>query len=103
MPAHKLPIAYQTYGASIQLHDKYVLLPDVAGRQGAIVMKQPIMSDLKFEIDVEFTMTSSADKSHGFGMFLLDQPPIFPDEFHPIAGYRLDYKGLGVFLYRSEK
>ena len=34
---------------------------------------------------------------------MLDQPPVFPDEFHVVAGYRLDYKGLGIFLYKSEK
>ena len=68
-----------------------------------MLTKKPIISDLKFEIDVEFKLMSSPQNSHGFGMFLLDQPPIFPDEFHEVAGYRLDYKGLGVFLYRSEK
>lgn len=103
MAAHKLPIAYSTHGAAIQLHDKFVLLPDIKGRQGAIVMKKPIVSDLKFEIDLEFKLTTPPSQSHGMAMFLLDQPPTFPDEFHEIAGYRLDYKGLGVFLYRSEK
>ena len=64
---------------------------------------QTIESDLKFEIDLEFTLSTPPDTSHGFAMFLLDQPPIFPDEFHPIGGYRLDYKGLGIFMYRSER
>jgi hypothetical protein len=40
--------------------------------------------------------------SHGLAIFFLDQQPIFPDEFHDEFGYRTDYKGLGVFLYRSE-
>jgi hypothetical protein len=51
---HKLPIAYTTYGAAVQLHHKFNLLPDVPNRQGLIVMTQSIESDYKFEIDVEF-------------------------------------------------
>ena len=81
MSAHKLPIAYSTYGASIQLHDKFVLLPDIKGRQGAIVMNKvskkyltlkPIVSDLKFEVDLEFKLTTPPSQSHGLAMFLLD-------------------------------
>jgi hypothetical protein len=34
-------------------------------------------------------------------MFLADKPE-FPAEFHNEFGYRTDYKGLGVFFYRSE-
>jgi hypothetical protein len=43
------------------------------------------------------------DKSHGFAIMLLANQPRFPDEFHGEFGYVPDYKGLGVFLYRSEQ
>jgi len=33
---------------------------------------------------------------------LTGDKPVFPDEFDSTFGYRPDYKGLGVFLYRSE-
>lgn len=33
---------------------------------------------------------------------LTHQPPKFPEEFHDEFGYRPDFYGLGVFLYRSE-
>jgi hypothetical protein len=33
---------------------------------------------------------------------LLAEEPNFPSEFDPLFGYRSDYKGLGVFVYRSE-
>ena len=33
---------------------------------------------------------------------LLDNPPTFPDDFNTEIGFRTDYKGLGVFVYRSE-
>ena len=32
----------------------------------------------------------------------LDKPPLFPDDYDEEIGYRSDYKGLGVFVYRSE-
>jgi len=35
-------------------------------------------------------------------IMLLRDPPKFPEEFHNEFGYRPDYMGLGVFLYRSE-
>jgi len=33
---------------------------------------------------------------------LLGDEPTFPDDFNPDIGFRPDYKGLGVFVYRSE-
>ena len=101
--AHQLPLAYNTYGSSVQLHSKYKLIPDVKNRYGAIVLNKYIQSDRKYEIDVEFQLKSPDVKSHGFAIFLTGQEPSFPEEFHPSFGYRPDYKGLGVFLYRSEK
>jgi len=35
-------------------------------------------------------------------MFLTDAQPEFPADFHNEFGYMPDYKGLGIFLYRSE-
>lgn len=37
---HKLPKAYEYFGASVQLHHSVKLIPDVASRQGAIVLKK---------------------------------------------------------------
>ena len=95
-------MAYSTYGASVQLHKKYKLIPDVKNRFGAIVLNKRIQSDRKMELDVEFTFRSPEDRSHGFSIFLLGDEPRFPDEFDSLFGYRSDYKGLGIFLYRSE-
>jgi len=69
---------------------------------GALVLNQPLKSEHQLEFDVEFKFISDPEYSHGLAIFLLDQQPIFPDEFHDEFGYRTDYKGLGVFLYRSE-
>jgi|TARA_B110001450_G_C17246164_1_gene329572 hypothetical protein len=38
--AHKLPIAYDTFGSAVQLHHKYKLIPDVKERYGAIMLNQ---------------------------------------------------------------
>jgi pimeloyl-ACP methyl ester carboxylesterase len=35
-------------------------------------------------------------------MFLAEKPN-FPNDFHTAFGFRPDYKGLGIFVYRSEK
>ena len=29
-------------------------------------------------------------------------PPSFPEDFDPVLGIKPDYKGLGIFMYRSE-
>jgi len=38
--SHIVPKAYDTYGAAVQLHNHLKLIPDVAGRYGAIVMNK---------------------------------------------------------------
>ena len=38
--SHKLPVAYSTYGAAVQIHHKYKLIPDVQSRYGAIVLNK---------------------------------------------------------------
>jgi hypothetical protein len=35
-------------------------------------------------------------------VMLTHEKPKFPEEFHDEFGYRTDFYGLGVFLYRSE-
>jgi hypothetical protein len=60
------------------------------------------LSDQKYEVDVEFTLQSNEDKSHGMAVMLTHEKPKFPEEFHDEFGYRTDFYGLGVFLYRSE-
>ena len=88
--AHKLPVAFDTYGASVQLHSKYKLIPDVDRRNGAIVLNkvsvllsivvltnivQKILADRKYEFDVEFKFQSDEDYSHGFAIYLLGDEP----------------------------
>lgn len=37
---HQLPLAYNTYGASVQLLHKYKLIPDIKDRYGSIVLNK---------------------------------------------------------------
>ena len=37
---HELPVAYNTYGAAVQIHHHYSLLPDVPGRYGALTLNK---------------------------------------------------------------
>ena len=100
---HHLPLAYDTYGASVQLLHKYKLIPDIKDRYGAIVLNKRLQSDRAVEVDVEFMFKSDENLSHGFSIFFLANEPRFPMDFDDVVGYRSDFKGLGVFLYRSEK
>ena len=59
--AHKLPRAYDTYGAAVQLHNQIKLIPDVKNRNGAIVLNRKILSDRKYEFDIEFKFKSEPD------------------------------------------
>jgi hypothetical protein len=47
------------------------LIPDVKNRAGAIVLNRQILSDRKYEFDVEFKFKSNPDNSHGFAIMLL--------------------------------
>lgn len=82
---------------------KYKLIPDIKDRYGSIVLNKRLKSDRATEVDVEFMFKSDESLSHGFSIFFLANEPKFPQEFDDVLGYRPDYKGLGVFLYRSEK
>ena len=84
------------------MHHKYKLIPEVPARFGAVQLSKRINADRKFAVDVEFTLRSDPDKSHGFVIMLSAEPAAFPEDFHPATGIRPDYKGLGIFIYRSE-
>ena len=78
------------------------MIPDVKERFGALVLRQPILSDRKFGADIDFTLQSSEGTSHGFVIMLQADQPSYPDDFDSLLGVKPDYKGLGVFVYRSE-
>ena len=45
---HKPPLAYDTYGAAVQVHHMIKLIPEVKERFGAIVLNKELKSDRKF-------------------------------------------------------
>ena len=78
------------------------LIPDVKDRYGAIVLNKEIKDTRSFEVDIEGLFSSNTDLSHGLAAMFLADKPEFPAEFSSEFGYRTDYKGLAVFLFRSE-
>lgn len=55
-----------------------------------------------FEIDVEFRYGTEPNKSHGFAVLFTSEAPVFPQDFDKVTGFKPDFKGLGVFLYKSK-
>ena len=96
--AHKRPIAYTTFGNALELVNKVKLSPAVAKRGGAYLLDTTI-NDKEFEIDIEFTIRSDLDQSLGF-MALLTQHEMYEDEFQARLGYRQNYEGIGVYVFR---
>lgn len=54
--AHEVPIAYQSFGNTIELDSKVKLNPPVPRRGGAYQMSYPIGNTKDFEVDIEFTI-----------------------------------------------
>ena len=54
-------------------------------------------------MDVEFTLRGSRETSNGFGIFLVKHEMNMPNEIGNFMGYRNDFNGIGVALYKSVK
>jgi hypothetical protein len=50
---------------------------------------------------VEYAVQSDPSASSGFGILLLKPEPSFPGDHGELSGFRPDFNGVGVFLYRS--
>jgi len=97
--AHRRPIAYTTLGNALEHTKKVKVCPAVADRGGAYVLDKEITAK-EFEVDLEFTIRSSLDQARGF-MVLLTQQPVTEDELMAShIGYRQDYEGIGVYVFR---
>ena len=63
--AHRRPIAYASWGNTVELQSKVKLLPLVENAGGAYVLAPEISSN-SVEFDIEFTINSELMKSRGF-------------------------------------
>lgn len=98
--AHKMPLAYTTYGNAVELNHKVKLNSVVAGRGGAYVLDRAItLTD--FEIMTEFQINTPVDQARGFQLILDTNP--FREEWalQSHFGYRSDFNGLGIYVFRS--
>lgn len=67
---------------------------------------QRIESDNKFEVDIEFRYQTKPNLSHGFAIMFQEEAPQYPRDFKEVDhnyGFKAAFKGLGVFLHRSER
>ncbi len=97
--AHTKPLAYTTIGNAVELVNKVKVNVDVADRGGAYMLDTTI-DDKEFEIELEFKVWNELEEARGF-MVLLTQQEMLVEEFmESHIGYRQDYEGIGVYVFR---
>ncbi|CDW90301.1 zinc finger protein dhhc domain containing [Stylonychia lemnae] len=94
------PLAYLTFGSSINLERRVKLIPPIKSQNGAIFLNQPVASP-DFELFMQFNINDlkSQDEKNptGFGLWYLHNKPKFPDTFGPIYGITFEHLGQGEF------
>ena len=98
--AHTRPIAYTTYGNTLELNNKVKLIPAVPSRGGAYIFDKKI-EDKDFEIEMEFTMQSDLHESRGFMVFLTQHEVLEEEIEQHELGYRQNYEGTAVYVFRN--
>ena len=98
--AHTRPLAYTTFGNTLELYNKVKLNPGVSDRGGAYVLDQKI-DDKDFEVDLEFTVHGILSKTRGFMLILQQQEFLEEDFMISNLGYKQDYEGIGVYIFRQ--
>ena len=97
--AKRRPIAYQQMGNAVELQSKIKLNPAVPSAGGAYALMTKIVQK-EVEFDIEFTIQSDLYKSRGFSA-LFTQNELYTEDFEHDLGYRLDYEGIGVYVFRN--
>lgn len=106
------PLEFDKVGATVALRDTIKLLPKVADRHGGLMLTQPIETDffeLVYSIDVKNDKNTiydstwgAVDDIEGFALWYLRDPPTAND-YSVGFGYRHDYNGLGIYVFKHEK
>lgn len=97
--ANKFPLAYTTYGNAVELNHKVKLNSNIMNRGGALVLQKPI-SMQEFEVQVEFTLNSDFNPL-GFSLHLLRDEFREEDFAQSTFGYRSDFHGIGLYVFRN--
>eukprot|EP00347_Sterkiella_histriomuscorum_P022120 403331610 len=99
--AHQAPIAYYSYGGTVELLTKTILIPAVERITGAYILSKQLQTS-QFEIDIEFVLKSELSESDGFSIKLSPDEPSFPEVIGPLNGMKRQFRGVGVYLYKSQ-
>ena len=86
-------------GNTVELQSKIKLNPSVPEAGGAYALMTKILQK-EVEFDIEFTIQSDLYKSRGFTA-LFTQNDLYSEDFEKPLGYRTDYEGVGVYVFRN--
>ena len=73
--------------------------PKVVEAGGAYALMTKIIQK-EVEFDIEFTIQSDLFRARGFSA-LFTQNELYTEDFVPPLGYRQDYEGVGVYVFRN--
>lgn len=107
------PLEWKKMGTTVALKETIKLLPKVSDRYGGLFLEQPVETNsfevvYKLEIDNDKNTIynkvdgHTVDDIEGLAMWYLTHEPVETD-MRPEFGYRSDFNGLGVFLFKHEK
>ena len=108
------PLEFDKVGTTVALRDTIKLIPKVEDRYGGLYMSQPIETDafeMTYSIDLKndrntiYTKTEKGidiDDIEGFALWYLNDKPTYKD-YGTGFGFRSDYNGLGVYVFKHLK
>lgn len=99
---HVVPIAYTSAENAVELFNKVKLNPRVLMKGGGYHLDVPLDQTVfeEFETNIEFTINSDPATSRHLMVFFSRQEPVAKDFFAYQLGYKTDFEGVGVFLFR---
>jgi len=99
---HVVPIAYSSAENTVELFNKVKLNPRVPMKGGGYYLDVPLDQTVfeEFEVDIEFTINSEIELSRHIMLFFSRNEPNPKDFFTYQLGYKTDYEGVGIFLFR---
>ena len=100
--SHNIPIAYTSVDNTVELFSKVKLNSKVPSKGGAYILDAPLDQTVfeEFEVDVEFTLNTDPAQARGFMILFNRNEPKVKDFQSSQLGYKHDYEGVGVYVFR---
>jgi hypothetical protein len=100
--AHEVPIAYTSIDNAVELHSKVKLNTLVPMKGGGYLLDVPLEQRIfeEFEMDIEFTINSEIENARHLMIFFSRNEPSPKDFTASQIGYKTDYEGVGIYLFR---